>query len=57
MKLGMGSMYDMYPDRWTGHDNRRLRQVVERPRRRVRRTDEAQQEFVRIRQERRSADR
>ncbi len=48
-------MYDMYPDRWAGDDDRRNRDVPERPRRRIRRPHGTQPEIIRLRQERQAA--
>ncbi len=49
------TMYDMYPDRWTGDDDRRNRDIAERPRRRARRAHGTQPEIIRVRQERDSS--
>jgi hypothetical protein len=48
-------MYDMYPDRWAGADERRDRDVAERPRRRARRTHGTQPAIIRLRQERQAS--
>lgn len=50
-------MYDLYPDWWTGDDDRRTRTVSERPRRRPRRAHATEPEIILLREEHRPANR